>query len=192
MEQHKRIHQDQKYIDGLLLNDELIIDSIYQNFSPKIKRWITNNNGSLSDAGDIFQEALIIVFRQAKEKDLQLTCPFEAYLLAVIKRMWYKELKKRGRRGVTIDIDDVYNVGTNNIQEMEESMAQQEKENTVMQFLETLGESCRKIIRLCLKKENSQEEIAESLGISYAYLRKKKSACMAKLIQKVQASDFKI
>lgn len=150
------------------------------------------NSGSGADAGDIFQEALIVIFRQAKEKDLKLTCPFEAYLLIIVKRMWFNELKKRGRRGVTIDVDEVYNLGTNDRKELEEKMMEQEKENKVMQFFETLGERCKEIIRLCLKKGASQEEIANQLGISYAYLRKKKSECMAQLARKVQASGPQI
>lgn len=186
-----KIHEDQKYIIALMENNDIVISEIYKRFSSKIKYWIMKNNGSVADAGDVFQEAIITIYHQAIEKDFKLTCPFEAYLWAVVKRMWFKELKKRGRKGVTMDLDDVYNIGTSNIQEMEEALAQEEKENKVMKLFETLGESCRKIIKMCLKKGRSQEEIATELGISYGYLRKKKSECMAKLIQKAKASDVK-
>lgn len=182
------IHTDQQYVTGLLENDAAVIDTIYQKFAPGIKRWIVKNNGSVADAGDIFQEAMITIFRQAREKGLKLSCPFEAYLLIIVKRMWFNELKKRGRRGVTIDIDEVYDIGTDNRKELEDAMEEQEKENRVMAFFETFGDRCREIIRLCLKKESSQDEIADRLGISYAYLRKKKSECMAQLIKKVRAS----
>lgn len=192
MAQYQDIHQDQKYIDGLVENDDLLISEIYKRFSAKMKNWIIKNSGSVADAGDIFQEAIITIYHQALEKDLTLTCPFEAYLFVIIKRMWFKELKKRGRKGVTIDVDEVYHIGTNNIKELEEALVQQEKESKVMHLFETLGESCRKIIRMCLKKDRSQEEIAKELAISYGYLRKKKSECMAKLVEKVQASNLKI
>ncbi|HLR38709.1 MAG TPA: sigma-70 family RNA polymerase sigma factor [Chitinophagaceae bacterium] len=191
MAEDKKIHQDQRYIEGLLHDDERVIDEIYKRFSQKIKRWIMNNSGSVAEAGDVFQEAVIVVYKQSREKDLKLTCPFEAYLMAIVKRMWFKMLKTRGRRGVTIDLDDVYNVGTSNIEEMEEALAQEEKESKIMNYFETLGERCKEIIRLCLKKGAAQEEIAEQLGLSYGYLRKKKSKCMAALVQKVKSAGLK-
>lgn len=192
MAETSSIHIDQRYIEGLLQNDAIVIDTIYKNFSPGIKRWIINNSGSEADAGDIFQETLITIFHQAKEKKLQLSCPFEAYFMVIAKRMWFKELKKRGRQEVTIDIDEAYNIGTDSFKEIEEVVAMQEKEKMVMGFFATLGERCREIISLTQKKEFSQEEIATKLGLTYAYLRKKKSECMATLIKKVQASGFQM
>ena len=192
MAETSSIHIDQRYIEGLLQNDAIVIDTIYKKFAPGIKRWIINNSGSEADAGDIFQETLITIFHQAKEKGLKLSCPFEAYFMIIAKRMWFKELKKRGRQEVTIDIDEAYNIGTDNFKEVEEAVAMQEKEKMVMRLFETLGERCREIISLTQKKEFSQEEIATKLGITYAYLRKKKSECMATLIKKVQASGFQM
>ena len=186
------IHIDQQYIEGLLQNDAMVIDTIYKKFSPGIKRWIIANSGSEADAGDIFQETMITIFRQAKEKNLTLSCPFEAYFLIIAKRMWFKELKKRGRQEVTIDIDEAYNIGTDSFKELEEAITIQERENMVMGLFKTLGDRCREIIQLTQKKEFSQEEIATKLGLTYAYLRKKKSECMASLIKKVQASGFQM
>ena len=110
------IHIDQQYIEGLLQNDAMVIDTIYKKFSPGIKRWIIANSA------------------------------------------------------ITI----------------------QERENMVMGLFKTLGDRCREIIQLTQKKEFSQEEIATKLGLTYAYLRKKKSECMASLIKKVQASGFQM
>ncbi len=185
------IHTDQAYIDGLLRNDGAVIDTIYKRFAPGLKRWIIKNNGSPADAGDIFQEALISIFRQAKEKKLKLRCPFEAYLFIIARRMWLNELKKRGRQGVTTDLEKVYNIGTDDFKEAEEATNTREKEKLVIQFFKTLGDRCREIIRLSMKKEHSQEEIANQLGLSYAYLRKKKSECMAQLVKKIKASGTK-
>lgn len=64
-----------------------------------------------------------------------------------------------------------------------------DKENRVMALLNTMGESCQQIIKRCMT-EKHQEKIAEALGISYAYLRKKKSECMATLIRKVKESGL--
>src|SRR5882757_284188 len=104
-------HSDQRYLEGLLSNDNQLIEEIYRLFSPGIRNWIIQNSGSEDDAADIFQESLIDIYQQAQHKGLQLTCPFEPFLLLVCKRKWLNELKKRSRRGVTKEPDDVYDLG---------------------------------------------------------------------------------
>lgn len=184
-------HIDQYYIDGLAEEKHPIIDEIYEKYADQVKYWILNNNGSPADAGDVFQNALLAIFRQAKERELRITCPFGAYLMAIVKNQWYKELRKRGRKGVTKSIDEVYDVGTDNFREAEKAADQIEKEKLVFRFYKKLGDRCREIIRLSMKDRWSQSELADKLGISYGYLRKKKSQCMKKLIEMIHTSGFK-
>ena len=75
----KKVHEDQKYIEGLLQNNSFIIKAIYDKFVPKVVNYIKQNSGSTANAQDIIQETLITIYNQAKEKELQLTCPFDAY-----------------------------------------------------------------------------------------------------------------
>ena len=62
---------------------------------------------------------------------------------------------------------------------------QNEKTRLFMAMFEKLGERCREIIRKCLGSK-SQEEVAAELGVSYAYLRKKKSECTADLVKMIK------
>src|SRR5699024_4377798 len=107
-----KTHIDQYIITALAEGQHTVIDEVYKKYTDQVIKWITKNNGSAADAGDIFQEAIVVIYRQAKEKGLQLTCPFSAYLMAIVKNMWYKELRQRGRRGVTKTVEEVYEIGT--------------------------------------------------------------------------------
>lgn len=191
MEEAKSIHTDQRYITGLLQNDTALVREIYNRFAGKVKNYILQNSGSEDDAADIFQESLIDIYQQAQHKGLQLTCPFEAFVLLVCKRKWLNELKKRGRQGVTKDADDVYNLGEDVFALAEQLQLQEDKASLFMAMFQQLGERCREIINKCLGNK-PQEEVAVELGVSYAYLRKKKSECTAELIKLIktkQASD---
>lgn len=179
------IHADQRFITALLHNDAATVKEIYERFAPKIKNWILQNSGSEDDAADIFQEALVDVYRQAKEKALQLTCPFEAFLLLICKRKWLNELKKRSRQPVTNDPEKLSDVGEDVFALTEQMQAQDERAKLFMTMFEKLGEMCRKVIRLCLSGK-PQEEVAAMLGVTYGYLRKKKSECMASLVQSIK------
>ncbi len=190
MAETKIIHADQRFLNGLLLNDSTVIKEIYDRFSVKVKAHIIQNSGSWDDAADIFQEALIDIYQQAQHKALKLTCPFEPFLLLICKRKWLNELKKRGRQGVTKDPEDVYNIGEDVFAMAEQMQAQDDKAKLFMAMFQKLGERCREIISKCLGSK-AQDEVAAGLGISYAYLRKKKSECTAELVNLIKTRIIK-
>lgn len=177
------IHTDQRYVQALLENDTIIVREIYSKYAGKVRQYILANSGSEDDAADIFQESLIDIYNQAKNKGLQLTCPFEPFLIIVCKRKWLNELKKRGRQPVTKEVDDV-SIGEDVFALAEQLKQNNDKMQLFLQCFEKLGDSCKEIIRRCMSGED-QEKIAEQLKVTYGYLRKKKSECMASLTQMV-------
>ena len=184
----KTTHIDQRYPDGLLQNDTVIVKEIYERFSAKVKHYVVQNNGSEDDAADIFQEALIDIYQQARHKALQLTCPFEAFLLLICKRKWLNELKKRGQHRVTSEPEQLSNTGEDVFALADQLQLQEDKARLFVAMFEKLGGRCREIIRWCLSGK-PQEEIAAALDVSYGYLRKKKSECMADLIKLIQSQQ---
>src|SRR5258708_2662459 len=97
----KIVHTDQQFVTALLQNDTTVVKEIYPRFAKKGKPYIEKNSGWEDDAADFFKEALINIYQQARHKALQLTCPFEPFLLLICKRKWLNELKKRGQHRVT-------------------------------------------------------------------------------------------
>jgi RNA polymerase sigma factor (sigma-70 family) len=188
MEPIKIIHTDQYFLNGLLRNDGAVVKEIYTRFAGKVKGHILQNNGSEDDAADIFQEALIDIYQQARYKGLTLTCPFEPFLLLVCKRKWLKELKKRGRHRVTNETERLSDTGEDVFALAEQLQMQEDKAQLFLDMFQKLGERCREIINKCLGNK-PQEEVADELGISYAYLRKKKSECTAELIKLIQSKQ---
>ena len=179
------IHPDQKYITALLQNDVQMVDQIYRFFSPPIRRYILQNRGDEADAADIFQEALLDIYNQAKYKGLTLTCPFEPFLLLICKRKWINQLKKSGRSPVTKMADDLSDYGEDVFASAEQLMRGEDDMRLLLAEFARLGEKCREIIKLSLSGRR-QEEIAAALGVSYGYLRKKKSECLATLMAYVE------
>lgn len=174
------MHIDQKYIISLQQNDHKEIQAIYRLFADKIKRMILANRGTEEEAEDVFQEALIDIYKMSADGKFVLTCPFEAFLVIVCKRKWLNVLKIKDRLPVT---NEVFHVSTYNgaeWQEAEQHALKLERENLVMHLLEQMDEKCKVVIKACMSHQN-QMQVAESLGFTYAYLRKKKSQCMAAL-----------
>ena len=184
--QAKIVHADQRFVTGLLQNTTEVVKEIYNRFASKVKGYIIHNNGSEDDAADIFQEALIDIYQQARYKDLRLTCPFEPFLLLLCKRKWLNELKKKLRHRVTKEPEELSDLGEDVLALAEQMQLQEDKAKLFMAMFEKLGERCREIIRKCLGNK-PQDEVATELGVNYAYLRKKKSECTAELVKLIQS-----
>lgn len=180
------MHKDQLYIQYLRENNSKGIQLIYNQYAKRIVTLIKQNSGTEDDAYDIFQESLVDIYHMAIERNFVLTTSFESFLTLVCKRKWLNVLKKNKKMQVTNNKDSLLYVEDQSSKELEDMLLKVEKENKVIEVLRTMGQSCQDIILRCLV-EKHQEKIAASLGISYAYLRKKKSECMATLIAKVKS-----
>ncbi len=181
------IHADQKYIEALLQNNNLLVGEIYSKFSPKVIAFVCKNNGSEEEAQDLIQEVLMIIYDQAKTKGLQLTCPFDAYFFLICKRKWFNKLQKKSKNRVTQE--PVTGFIAENIEEQVEETALFEQKNKLFETVfEKLGNACKELLKLTFTIK-SMEEVAKKLGVSYGYARKKKSLCIAQLTKMVRESS---
>lgn len=180
------MHTDQKFIDALRLHDERGIAGIYNIYAPKMKAYLFSKGASGDDAADVFQEALTDIYKLAYDGKFELTCPFEAFLLVLCKRKWINLADKNKVRRVT----NIEEGGYTHVAEDSNAASlalQAEKEKLVIEKMKLLSDKCREVISRSLEKK-PQEEIADELGVTYAYFRKKKSNCLAELAGLVKKS----
>src|SRR5258705_11058735 len=84
-------------------NEDKAFNVLYKHF-PMIRKSVLSNGGNAQDAEDIFQEALIILCRKAKDPGFKLTAQLSTYLFSVRRFLWKDELKKR-KPFVSIDFE---------------------------------------------------------------------------------------
>ena len=86
---------DEQIQRGILRNDNLVLQFIYKQFFYKVNNFIRNNSGNDDDASDIFQEAIIVIFRKLKEDAKALeNRPFQMYLFSVCRFLWLRAVGK--------------------------------------------------------------------------------------------------
>ncbi|MFL9831131.1 sigma-70 family RNA polymerase sigma factor [Flavobacterium sp. ST-87] len=181
------LHPDQYLIEGLANNDSAIIQSIYKKFVPKVVSYIRNNSGDEDQAQDVIQDIMILLFNQAKARQLQLTCPFDAYFFLLCKRKWLNELKKSANKGVTIS-DDFTSVNEPTEEMVAQTEVFEEKQQLFDTMFQRLGEKCQEVLKWSFTLK-SMEEVAEKLNVTYGYIRKKKSLCTGQLTQWIQENS---
>jgi len=178
-------HSDHKYIVALQKNDSVLIEEIYNRYSKRITQMVLANNGTETDAADLFQNVLIELHRKAIHQQFTLTCPFDAFLYMVCHNRWLNELAKRKGKRVTLTGDEGFNVSEDVFENYETLQVQEKRKSLVEEKLAELGEGCRELLSLSWSGKPLQE-VAVTLNFSYAYVRKRKTECMSKLIRLVK------
>jgi len=124
---------------------------------------ILANGGTRQDAEDIFQEALVIFCRKAKEYDFQLTSQLSTYLYGICNFLW-KDEKRRTQKFLPTEVDDEL------IKADEASITELIEEDTRVKqaekVLNELGERCRELLLLFYNGGIRLKDIARKMGYS--------------------------
>lgn len=180
-------HIDQRYIEALKTNDPVLISEINQQFRPLIISLCKKNKGSQEEGEDLFQEALLAIWRRAREKGIELNVPFGAYLYRVAKNKWINTLHQKSRREVTFEDLSGYEGQKGDLDGLEALELIERQEALIWEKFKEISERCQEILKgAWTHAYASMEAMAEALDVSYGYLRKKKSECQARLIKLVK------
>jgi len=176
---------DEEIIEGLRKRDNRVLQYIYKNAFNAVKQLVVHNAGSDKDAEDIFQDALIIIFKKLRDEPrFELSSTFATYIYSISRLLWLKHLKKIKK----IDIDPLNRDMEERI-EFEEPLPVEDKDLRFAIYQRTLlkiPEDCQKILRLTAEAI-SAKEIASQLGFrSEGYVRKRRHFCKEYLINKVK------
>lgn len=172
-------------LNGIRRNDTIVLQYIYKNFYSKINFFIKKNSGDDDDANDIFQEAIIIIFRKLKANELVLDCTFETYLYSVCRFLWLKQLEKRKIEKEKIKDnhdyhEDIYDDGLEKVADLNERYRLYQK------HFVNLGKDCQKILQLYFDKV-PLKNIAQIMGFkSEKYAKKRKFKCKEYLIKSIK------
>ncbi len=185
-------YSDEQILKGILRHDNLILQYIYKQYYYNINYFIRKNQGSEDDASDIFQEAIIIIYRKIKENDLIFEkSSFKSYLFSVCRFLWLKQLEKRRiekeKLNDTLPYQtDLYDDNLNELAEKNERYGLYQK------HFSTLSTDCQKLLQLFFEKV-PLKEIAKVMGYkSEKYAKKRKYKCKELLINRIkQDAEFK-
>lgn len=185
-------YSDDQILKGILRHDNIILQYIYKQYYYNINYFIRKNQGSEEDASDIFQEAIIIIYRKIKENDLVFEkSSFNGYLFTVCRFLWLKQLEKRRiereRLNETLPYqEDLYDENLNELVE------KNEKYGLYQKHFSRLSTDCQKLLQLFFEKV-PLKEIATLMGYkSEKYAKKRKFKCKELLVSRIkQDAEFK-
>jgi len=179
--------KDQSYLKGILENDFQALEDIYKNYLPRITVMVTKNSGSTDEAKDVFQEAIVIIFKKVNDPNFNLNTSFYNYLYGVSRYVWLRELKKNKRREVTLGNEERYVSD----EDIESCIIEGERKALFRQYFTQLGKECRIVLQQFFDRA-TMEEIASNMNYSVQYAKRKKYKCKEQLLKMIQKdSRFK-
>lgn len=172
---------DLEILEGVAKGDSVAINIIYKQFFPSISHMIISNNGSSDEAKDIFQEAVMVLYNRVTRQDFELNSKLKTFIYAVCRRLWLKQLNKRGVATNSSDISDFEDIlqvedDIDKHSEMERNFAQMESS------LNQMGEPCKTILNDFYIANLSMQEICEKFGYTNAdNVKTQKYKCLQRL-----------
>lgn len=181
--------QDKYLLEGLAIQDKNAIESIYKSNFTVIQNLIINNKGTLNDAEDIFQEAMIVLYQKSIDKDFQLNCQLKTYLYSVSKRLWLKKLQSIQRFGIQADdVEDFISVES----DLQKHHQEQNQFSIMEKALERIGEPCKSLLDAFYIHRKQMQEIANQFNYTNADNAKtQKYKCLVRL-KKLFFAEYKI
>jgi RNA polymerase sigma factor (sigma-70 family) len=166
---------DISIIEGVRKQDDKILNWLYDNYIQSVKSYVLKNNGSNEDVSDVFQDSIIVLYKQVTEDNLHLTSDLKGYFFGIARNVWSAQLRKKQRiTELNIDISDE--------DEMEE-ISDPILERVVSRAFQKLKPDQKMVLNL-FSEGHSYEEIAVKMDLkNEVYARRKKYLCKEVLLE---------
>ena len=168
-------------IEGIKKHDSNVLTFIYNKYYSEIRQFVLRNSGKEEDAQDVFQESIIVLYRQLKKKKLVLTCTISTYIFSLSKYIWLNQLNRRKP-----DVNSEYDIDENieYDDEFERIVAENEKYKLYQFHFQKLPKECQKLLKLHFDNK-SIKEVAHEMEFTENYAKKRKYTCKKLLIKNV-------
>jgi RNA polymerase sigma factor (sigma-70 family) len=171
---------NEKIIEGLKSRDTAVINHIYKQSYAQVRFFVTSNNGSVMDAEDVFQDAIVLIYQNIAKEGFYLTCSFSTYLYAICRHLWLQRLSKHKTNYEIID-STVGHDPWEEADKFREMLTESEKYKLFQKHFNLLKKDEQKVLSLYMSKIPAKE-IAKIMGFkSDKYAKFRKYLCKEKL-----------
>ncbi len=168
---------------GIVLGNEEVMKAFYKKNFPIVKKYVLKNSGSVQDAEDVLQDAMLVLYQKLREDTVDIHCSIYTYFFGICRNIWKARLRINNRWVLNNElIEYQQNIET----PMPEVLHPPTQEQIYKKYFGELNSMSRKLLHLFFEGK-SMREIAGLMGYTERYTRKKKSLlvkCLRSNIQK--------
>jgi RNA polymerase sigma factor (sigma-70 family) len=165
------------------------LDKLYTDYFPVFKLFVLRNNGSIEDAEDIFQEAMMVLVEKLRQDDFVLSASLKTYVMAIAKNLWFKQLRD-AKKNSTTELTDVHSSVL-----MEEITTAIEVEKTYWDklnaYLFSVSSHCKTILEMFYFEKKTIDEIQKHFGYSTKHNAQNQKYKCVEQVKAVKEKDNK-
>jgi len=142
-----------------------------------INKNVLSNSGSLSDAQEVFYEAIVVLDNKIRNGSFEATGSVKGYITSCAKYIWMNRLKKQGSMQYYEDIALIADA------QFRPSYVTEQKHSwsDIQKYWNRLSERCQNILKMWTLGYSMEEIFEESDVSSPAMAKKQKYTCLKKL-----------
>lgn len=165
------------------------LKEIYKDHQKEFVGWLGSNyNCSEDDANDLFQETIIVLYRNIVNGKLTtLSSSIKTYLYAIGKNLALKAALKPKKANVDIELVRESVTNENLYYQQIEAKELNDRKKRILEGLKNLKNPCQTILHSFYYEKLSLKQISDKLGYSNTNVAKtQKYRCMAKFLKSMK------
>jgi RNA polymerase sigma factor (sigma-70 family) len=180
---------DRQYIERIRLNDREVLGEIFLKYQGMVLNYVLKHGGKETDAEDILQEAIIVLWQKVNAGNFQLTSRLGTYLMGIAKNKWLAQLRKDKRLTSDDNREDPVDDNPSSL----ERLLTDEKIKLVRRALEVIQPLCKKLLMLFYFEEKNMNDIAKIMNFANTdVVKSKKYQCKKALEEVIQKEMVKV
>lgn len=174
------------YLEGLKSGNQELLNKVYSSNYPAIERMVLKNSGSSDEAKDVFQDAMLVFYKNISKEGFELTAAISTYIFAISRRVWLKRLKQKSK--LSYDQEDT------SVEAFDFELISKNPDEIMLRVVELLkqkGKNCLDILKRIYFNNQSFDQIADALGYaSGQVVREQKYRCIKRVREDLKGVEL--
>ena len=137
------------------------LNYLYQDPLRKVRKFILTNSGTLDDANDVFQDAIIALFHYVKTGKYKEEYDLDGFLFRVAKNAWIDLARKKQK----LIKEEFTGFDVSDESYFLDSIIKEEQLTQFHILFNKLEENCKKILSYVVFEKKSMKEISTLMGL---------------------------
>jgi RNA polymerase sigma-70 factor (ECF subfamily) len=166
-----------RLIEGVARADREAFTELFRHFAPRVKMFMLRSGASHSQAEELAQETLFIVWRKAGLFDGARAGP-AAWIFTIARNLRIDRLRRAGREAHAVKHMEAL---PEDVERPDEIVLISEQDKRVRAALSVLGDDQRRVVQLSFVHDKPHAEIAHELGIPLGTVKSRIRLAMKRL-----------
>lgn len=158
---------------------ETLFTQLYLQAFPAVARFISQKGGTLEEAQDTFQEALLVYYEKVVIDQFEPSSNHQAYILGIARNLWLKTQEKSYKMELLTGLD------------LSEDPKKQPVSDKLLAFLQQTGKKCMDVLQSFYYEQLSMREMSARFGFrSERSATVQKYKCLEKVREQVKSKSL--